>query len=54
MARPLKGDDNRKGVAIRLTPSEKELLKKYFSGTQAAVDYLLGSIRRFEAKRGKK
>lgn len=54
MSRPLKGKQARKLVSMRLEPDEKELLKKYFGGTQAAVDYLLGSIKRFEAKRGKK
>lgn len=50
MARPLKGDDNRKGVAIRLTPSEKELLIKHFGGVQAAVDDLLEKLKKKEKK----
>jgi hypothetical protein len=51
MARPIKGDDYRKGVAIRLTPSEKELLVKEFGGIQAAIDFLLEKLKR---KRDKK
>ncbi len=50
MARPLKGDDNRKGVAIRLTPSEKELLIKEYGGVQAAVDSLLKNLKKKEQK----
>lgn len=54
MARPLKGKQARKLVSIRLESEEKELLKKYFGGTQASIDYLLASIKRFQANRGKK
>lgn len=54
MARPLKGKQARKLVSIRLEPQEKELLKKYFGGTQAGIDYLLGSIKDYEERRGKK
>ena len=46
MARPLKGTTNRKIVAIRLEPSEKELLIKHFGGVQAAVDSLLEKLKK--------
>lgn len=45
MARPLKGKENRKHVAIRLEPAEKELLIKHFGGVQAAVDALIESLK---------
>ena len=45
MARPLKGKQARKLVSIRLEPSEKERLIKLFGGVQAAIDYLLKSVK---------
>ena len=46
MSAPRKGKEIRKGVAIRLEPSEKELLKKHFGGVQAAIDSLLAKIKK--------
>jgi hypothetical protein len=50
MARPLKGDEPRKNVMIRLEPSEKELLVKEFGGVQAAIDHLLAKLKRKKGK----
>lgn len=41
MARPLKGNEPRKLVCIRLEPKEKERLIKKYGGVQAAIDFLL-------------
>lgn len=46
MARPLKGNENRKLVAIRLEPSEKELLTQHFGGVQAAIDSLIQKLKK--------
>lgn len=51
MARPLKGDENRIQLSIRLAPSEKELLIKEFGGVQAAVDSLLERLKKKAAKK---
>lgn len=40
-----KGKEVRKIVAIRLEPSEKELLVEKFGGVQAGVDHLLESLK---------
>lgn len=50
MARPLKGESNRKLASIRLEPSEKELLIKHFGGVQAAIDSLLENLKKKEQK----
>lgn len=50
MAGKPKGDAPRLGVAIRLTPSEKELLIKHFGGVQAAVDSLLERLKKASKK----
>lgn len=50
MARPLKGNDNRKPVGIRLEPAEKELLVKHFGGVQAAVDHLIEKLKKKSSK----
>jgi hypothetical protein len=54
MARPLKGNENRKPIGIRLEPSEKELLIKHFGGVQAAVDSLLEKLKKKLGKAEKK
>lgn len=54
MARPLKGDSNRRHVAIRLEPSEKELLIKHFGGVQAAVDSVIEKLKKQDLKQAKK
>lgn len=46
MSRPLKGNEARKHVAIRLEPSEKELLIKHFGGVQAAIDSVLEKLKK--------
>ena len=50
MSAPRKGTELRKGVAIRLDPSEKELLIKHFGGVQAAVDSLLAKLKKKDKK----
>lgn len=50
MARPLKGTESRRIVAIRLEPSEKELLIKHFGGVQAGVDSLLEKLKKQDKK----
>lgn len=49
MARPRKGTEARKLVAIRLEPSEKKLLIKQFGGVQAAIDQILTELKMEEA-----
>lgn len=46
MSAPRKGIEIRKNVMIRLEPSEKELLVKYFGGVQAAVDNVLEKLKK--------
>jgi len=46
MPAPRKGTEVRKIVAIRLEPSEKELLIKHFGGVQAAVDSILEKLKK--------
>ncbi len=48
MSAPRKGKEVRKIVAIRLEPSEKELLIKHFGGVQAAIDSVLEELKNLE------
>jgi len=41
-----KGKEVRRIVAIRLDPSEKELLIKHFGGVQAAIDSILNKLKK--------
>lgn len=50
MARPRKGEELRKLVAIRLEPSEKELLVKHFGGVQAAIDDMIEKSKKKEKR----
>ena len=51
MSAPRKGIELRKGVSIRLEPSEKELLKKHFGGVQAAIDLVLAKLKSTERQK---
>ena len=46
MSAPRKGVEVRKIVAIRLEPSEKELLIKHYGGVQAAIDSILEKLKK--------
>ena len=50
MSAPRKGTEVRKIVAIRLEPSEKELLVKHFGGVQAAIDSILEKLKKKKDK----
>jgi hypothetical protein len=50
MSRKPRGKEPRKLVAIRLEPSEKELLIKNFGGVQAAIDSVLEKLKKFKKK----